>query len=60
MLQSRCHVDDVIQRVWGIHEFFLAAYCQRIVNSSSPLVQSNLTPEKLRLAHVQVQTAHAT
>lgn len=53
-------MDDVIQRVWGIHEFFLAAYCQRIVNSSSPLVQSNLTPEKLRLAHVQVQTAHAT
>lgn len=52
--------EPIIQRVWGIHEFFLAAYCQRIVNSSSPLVKPNLTPEKLRLAHVQVQTAHAS
>ena len=51
--------EPVIRRLWGIHEFFLAAYCQRIVNSSSPLVKPNLTPEKLRSAHALVQTAPA-
>ena len=49
--------EPVIQRVWGIHEFFLAAYCQRIVNSWSPLVKPNLTPEKLRSAHALLQHA---
>ena len=47
----------IIERLWGIHEFFLAAYCQRIVNSSSSLVKPNLTPEKLRSARTLVQTA---
>ena len=49
--------DSVIKRLWGIHEFFLAAYCQRIVNSSSPLVKPNLTPEKLRSAQALLETA---
>ena len=48
--------ESVIEKLWGIHEFFLAAYCQRIVNSSSPLVKPNLTPEKLRSAQEQVKT----
>ena len=49
--------EPVIQRLWGIHEFFLAAYCQRIVNSWSPLVKPNLTPEKLRSAHALLHNA---
>ena len=46
-----------MSRLWGSHEFFLSAYCQRIVNSTAPLVKPNLTPERLRSAHTQLQQA---
>ena len=49
--------EPVLERMWGIHEFFLSAYCQRIVNATAPLVKPNLTPEKLRGAHELLKSA---
>ena len=47
----------ILDRAWGVHEFHLSAYCQRIVNSAAPLVKSALTPEHLRSANEKVKTA---
>ena len=49
--------EPVLERMWGIHEFFLSAYCQRIVNATAPLIKPNLTPEKLRGAHELLKSA---
>ena len=49
--------EPSLKRMWGIHEFFLSAYCQRIVNATAPLVKPNLTPEKLRGAHELLKSA---
>eukprot|EP00450_Noctiluca_scintillans_P038278 CAMPEP_0194480792 /NCGR_PEP_ID=MMETSP0253-20130528/3472_1 /TAXON_ID=2966 /ORGANISM="Noctiluca scintillans" /LENGTH=565 /DNA_ID=CAMNT_0039320221 /DNA_START=37 /DNA_END=1734 /DNA_ORIENTATION=+ len=48
---------SVMGRLWGIHEFHVAAFCQRIVNSAARLVKPNLTPEKLRNASGQLKSA---
>merc|ERR1719383_175278 len=49
--------ESVMDRAWGIHEFHVSAFCQRIVNSTAPLVKPNLTPERLQNAKEQLKNA---
>ena len=46
--------QPVMERMWGLHEFNLSAYCQRIVNSNEDHVKEFLTPEKLLSGRQQI------
>jgi len=38
---------EITSSVWITYELMLAAYCQRVVNSSHPVVKSMITPDSL-------------